>query len=188
MLAMEGINKFTGGVMTITDAIQAADKVLAENYLTEPPIDVYELAKNYGLEVVEVPFPPEQDNISGFVSADNGVGKLYVNANEGPNRRRFTVAHELGHWKLHQEELQNNPQRSILFRIAIGQMNQDPIEKEANVFAANLLVPLNMLKKYKDSKTNSELAKLFNVSTDVIGYRLKLLERPPDVQEKTAGN
>lgn len=163
-------------------AIDDANQVLRENFLTEPPVDVYELAKTYGLDIVETPFPEEQNNISGFVTMSDGIGKLYVNANESPNRRRFTVAHELGHWRLHKQELRDNPQRSILFRIAIGELNKDPIESAANVFAANLLVPLEMLRKYKDSQTADELAKLFNVSKDVIGYRLNLLERHPDVQ------
>jgi len=166
----------------MSSAIESANEVLAENYLSEPPINVYELAKNYGLDVIEVHFPASQDNISGFVTATDGTGKLYVNANEPPNRRRFTVAHELGHWRLHKEELQTNPERSILFRIAIGQLNKDPIEREANIFAANLLVPLDMLRKYKAGKTNAELAKLFNVSADVIGYRMKLLESQPNVR------
>ena len=169
--------------MDIADVVKDAEQVRAENYQTTPPVDVYEIAENNGLDIIETIFPPEQDDISGFVTTTDGKGKLYVNLNEHPNRRRFTVAHELGHWRLHKEELKNNPERSILFRIAIGQLNKDPIEKEANIFAANLLVPMELLKKAKKGKTHQELAELFGVSTEVIGYRLKLLEREPDVQE-----
>ena len=49
----------------------------------------------------------------------------------------------------------------------------DPIEKEANAFAADLLVPLNMLHLYRKYATEEDLAKLFAVSSEVIRYRLK---------------
>jgi Zn-dependent peptidase ImmA (M78 family) len=174
--------------MQIDKIIDSANEVREENFQTAPPIDVYGIAENNGLQIIELPFPPEQSDIAGFVTMSGGKGKLYVNLNDHPNRRRFTIAHELGHWRLHEEELKKNPERSILFRIAIGKLNKDPVEKEANIFAANLLVPLGLLEKELDGKDNQELAKLFGVSTDVIGYRLKLIERKPDVQEKASSN
>jgi Zn-dependent peptidase ImmA (M78 family) len=48
-------------------------------------------------------------------------------------------------------------------------------EKEANAFAATLLVPLNLLKRYKDVATISELSRMFMVSQDVILNRMKWL-------------
>lgn len=180
--------RISGGYMQINDVVKDADQVRAENYQNTPPINVYEIARNYGLQIIETDFPAEQNDIAGFVTAQNAMGKLYVNLSDHPNRRRFTIAHELGHWRLHRDELRANPERSILFRIAIGQLNKDPIEKEANIFAANLLVPLDLLKQHKKGKTQEELAKLFNVSTDVIGYRLKLLEKDTNVVQETKTN
>jgi Zn-dependent peptidase ImmA (M78 family) len=170
--------------MKVSDVIKDADETRAENFQSTPPIDVYGIATNNGLDVVERHFPPEQANIAGFVTLQNGRGKLYVNLSDSPNRRRFTVAHELGHWRLHKTELEKNPNRSILFRIAIGQLNKDPIERDANVYAANLLVPLETLKEYRDNRTKEQLAELFEVSTEVMGYRLSLLEKDPDVAKK----
>ena len=170
--------------MQIDDVIKDADEVRAENFQTTPPIDVYGIARNNGLEIIEKHFPSDRSNISGFVTMQGGTGKLYINLADSPSRRRFTVAHELGHWRLHREELQNNPERSILFRIAIGQLNTDPIEKAANIYAANLLVPLDLLKQYCNEKNNVELAELFGVSTEVIGYRMSLIEKDPDVRPK----
>jgi Zn-dependent peptidase ImmA (M78 family) len=170
--------------MNTDDVISAADELRAENYQIVPPIDVYEIARNNGLEVIEKVFPDDQADISGFVTAQDGIGKLYVNMLDNPTRRRFTVAHELGHWQLHREELRSNPQRSILFRIAIGRLNKDPIERDANIFAANLLVPLDLLGKYKKDNSNEQLAAKFGVSTEVIGYRLSLLEKTGNVQKE----
>lgn len=168
--------------------INDADSVRAESFETNPPIDVYGIARSNGLDITEKVFPENQANIAGFITVQDGRGKLYVNLLDSPQRRRFTVAHEFGHWRLHRDELRNNPKRSILFRIAIGKLNSDPEEKEANIYAANLLVPLDILKKYRAGGMGVEqLAKQFNVSTDVIGYRLSLLEKNTNVRaEKTA--
>src|SRR6266496_141061 len=174
--------------MQNSEVINTADTVLAENYQTTPPIDVYGIARNNGLEIIEKLFPIDQANIAGFITMQDGTGKLYVNLRDVIYRRRFTIAHELGHWRLHREELRSNPQRSILFRIAIRQLNVDPTEKEANFFAANLLVPLGLLRQHRDGKTNEKLAELFLVSTEVIGYRLSLLEQDEDVQTQESSS
>jgi Zn-dependent peptidase ImmA (M78 family) len=167
--------------MNLNDIVADADLLREENFQnTSPPVDVYGIANNNGLEVIEKVFPPEQSDIAGFVTMQDGRGKLYVNLSDTPNRRRFTVAHELGHWRLHKEELMTNPNRAILFRIAIGKLNQDPLERDANIYAANLLVPLDMLDQYKDGNSRDDLAKLFKVSPEVIGYRLSLLEKGSD--------
>jgi Zn-dependent peptidase ImmA (M78 family) len=174
--------------MQIEDVIKDADLVRAKSYQTTPPIDVYDIARNNGLDIIEKLFPAEQSNIAGFVTKQDGRGKLYVNLADSPNRRRFTVAHELGHWRLHKAELETNPNRSILFRIAIGQLNTDPVEKEANTYAANLLVPLDLLEQHKVGRSQEELAALFGVSTEVMGYRLSLLEKSNGVQAKEKTN
>ena len=59
-----------------------------------------------------------------------------------------------------------------MYRKALGELNQDPKEKEANCFAANLLVPAELLEKYKDYNIDT-IAKIFGVSQEVIGYRLQ---------------
>lgn len=177
--------------MQTDDIITQVNQVLKDNYSDDvtPPIDVYGIAKNAGLTLVEIPFPVESNHISGFITKNNGADTLYVNSNEPENRRKFTVAHELGHWYLHKDELETNPNRSILFRIALGKLNTDPIEKEANIFAANLLVPMNLLEQYnKDGEDTQSLAKQFGVSQDVIGYRLQLLREKPDENTKTQAN
>ena len=170
----------------IDDVIRHADTVRTESFQTTPPIDVYTIARSNGLDITEKEFPADQADIAGFITVQDGRGRLFVNLLDGPSRRRFTIAHELGHWRLHRNELQNDPQRSVLFRIAIGKLNQDPVEKAANIYAANLLVPLDLLEQYKKSMNTEQLAKLFEVSTEVIGYRLNLLEKATNVraQEK----
>src|SRR5262245_54831880 len=73
--------------------------------------------------------------------------RIYVNAIEARRsrgRRRFTVAHELGHWHLHREAEDTHARfcRSVDVGGESPELRQAPrIEAEANRFAAALLMP-----------------------------------------------
>lgn len=164
----------------VEEAKALSDQVLAENYIVEPPVDVYELAENYGLKVREEHFAPSFSHVSGFIMLENGTPRIVVNSADSDNRKKFTVAHELGHWLLHKKELSANPKVGVLFRIPLGKLNTDPLESQANAFAANLLVPSEMLKeKKKTITTQKKLAEFFGVSEEVIGYRLEHIDETP---------
>lgn len=72
---------------------------------------------------------------------------------------------------LHRELYMADPEAyKVLLRHPISS-EKDPRETEANTFAANLLVPRDMLELYGKYADDSELADLFAVSKEVIGYR-----------------
>lgn len=155
-----------------------ASEVLRENFISEPPVPVYELARNYGYEVVEAELP---SNIAGLVDIKKNI--IFINKSDTDTRKAFTVAHELGHIKLHASELEKNPDLGILYRQPLGEKNGDEKEQEANFFAASLLVPETMyeevLKQYKDVLPENKielLSALFGVSREVLGYRLHHFE------------
>lgn len=154
-------------------AEEQAKEVWKQNFILSVPFDLEEIARNYGLEVVEVDFGEKFSNIAGYLKEKT----IFVNGLDGENRKKFTIAHELGHFLLHQKELEEHPsQYAVLFRITIGKMNNDPVEKEANCFAANLLVPEEMLREKLTQKIGiPQLAEIFGVSQDVIGYRIQIL-------------
>lgn len=97
---------------------------------------------------------------------------IYVNRDDPPNRQTFTIAHELGHHYLHRDFILTHPdQYKVLYRKPMGR-ETDPIEKEANSFAANLLVPTEWLKRYYRIASVAEMARVFIVSEEVIRWRL----------------
>lgn len=150
--------------------LQRVDEILRENFVTSPPVRIEEIATNYGLTIVEADF--ERNDIAGLI--DPAEKKIYVNKNDPDTRQAFTIAHELGHWLLHQDQLSREPDKyAVLYRKPLGRPNGDPIETEANFFAANLLVPKTLLEKYKDVEDTNTIAKIFGVSLEVVGYRMK---------------
>lgn len=148
----------------------SVNKCLSENYITEPPVSPVEISRNNGTRVLFADFPENENVISGFLDFSNNI--IYVNKTEPARRQTFTIAHELGHALLHRELFTNFPDDYIvLFRGPLGS-SKDPLEQEANAFAANLLVPKTMLSKYIRIGNTAELSRLFNVSEDVIRYRM----------------
>lgn len=163
-------------------AIDEAKKVLSDNFVTQAPVPIYDIARKSGLRIEVTPFPTKFSHIQGFITKDNSAYTMYVNANDSEGERNFTIAHELGHWKLHKSELEKDLNKSVLFRLPLAELNKDPLEDAANEFAASLLIPDDILKQ-NEGKSPSDLARIFGVSEDVIGYRLKLLEEQAETQD-----
>lgn len=133
-----------------------------------PPVNPVEIARHLGARVHFVEFEDDFRNVSGFFDCDDDA--IYVNRDEFPLRQTFTVAHELGHRVLHAEWARSSDYR-MLMRDADYNGN-DPHEKEANAFAAHLLVPRKMLDRYWQDTTVEGLSKLFAVSVPMIKNRL----------------
>jgi len=146
---------------------------LLEKYqIDKPVINVFQIAEDEGLNVKFVKMPEKLKDVAGFF--DDNSKSIFVNNEDPPNRQMFTVAHELGHYILAHEK----GKYGVLYRRQMFSIEQAPAEKEANYFAANLLVPKKMLKytmeKYDLTKKDNEiLASLFGVSKEMMGYRIK---------------
>lgn len=133
-----------------------------------PPVDPVKLAREQGLTVYFARFSGEYVKVSGFYDCEDNA--IFVNSDEFPLRQTFTVAHELGHFVMHKEWARSAAYR-ILMRDSLYS-GDDTHEKEANTFAANLLVPRFMLDQYRESMPLEQLSQLFAVSVPVIRNRL----------------
>lgn len=149
-----------------------AERMLQKYNINQLPIDPREIAKSEGLEVVFFePTDSSMEKISGFLDIDKK--KIFVNAKNAINRQTFTIAHELGHWLMHRDIIKKDPSKYLIFRVdQMGMPSLDPMESEANAFAANLLVPMNTLLRLSESYSVEELSKIFLVSVAVISNRL----------------
>lgn len=156
-----------------------AATLLKKHSIQDRPIPVEEIAKKEGLRLA---YHELEDDVSGFLLRDNEASVLAVNMHHHPNRQRFTIAHELGHYKLHFEEPSVFVDGLLLqFRATSPTKKQDINEIEANAFAAALLIPSKLIKK--DLKQNPidlwdedalyNLASKYKVSTQALTIRLK---------------
>lgn len=156
-----------------SQAQKQAEAIWQDLSLSSPPLPILEVAESYGLNVLDADFC-KYPGLSGVLDVNKGI--IYVNRSDLPVRKRFTIAHELGHWILHRSDLDRpDSEYAPYYRRPIGG-ETDGREKEANVFAANLLVPLKQLMYFSARYSERQLAELFAVSQEVIGYRLKYLE------------
>ena len=116
---------------------------------------------------------PEGQSLSGLLLPERG--EIWVSAEEArqwPPRRRFTIAHEIGHWQLHRHHAQAAFCRSVTVQDAAPAALPLP-EEEANAFAAALLMPAGLLRaEYERSRNFQRLRALFGSSGAALGKRL----------------
>ena len=156
-----------------------AKKLRAEYEPSNSFIDVYKVAESEGIKIrQEDAF--EKDMSGLFLNDNDGNFIIAVNSTHSKKRKRFTVAHELGHFFLHKEErLHYDPFKSdnpnnIFFRME-GVISSE--ETEANHFAAELLMPEEKVRvDFVDTPEVSILAEKYGVSKAAMMYRLVNLE------------
>ena len=149
-------------------AEQAAYNLIREFGYYNPPVDPARIAREMGIKVFFVEFDGEDSLISGYYNYEDN--SIKVNVEEYPRRQTFTIAHELGHKVLH-EEWARSGSYQVLMRDQSANRKL-PVEREADAFAAHLLVPRKMLKRYIHEDVGA-LATLFAVSRPVIVNRIK---------------
>jgi hypothetical protein len=148
------------------------------------PVPVEDVAdSHFGLlvrdvdDLFEAPGAPTRTDgqtLSGLLLPD--AAEIWVNrseAREWPGRRRFTIGHEVGHWVLHRRFGDG-----LFCRRATIEEDQPapipPTEDEANVFAAALLMPAELVRwAYKRTDGNfPALCRMFGASQAAMGRRL----------------
>ncbi|MGL4488868.1 MAG: ImmA/IrrE family metallo-endopeptidase [Rhizobiaceae bacterium] len=145
-----------------------AKGLLAEFQIDEPPVNPIIMARSKGIAVTFVEFEGDANRISGFF--DFKENAIYVNRDEYPLRQTFTVAHELGHALMHKAWAESDDYKILLRDSEYN--GDDAYEKEANAFAAHLLVPRAMLDKYWRGNSLESLSQLFAVSVPMIKNRI----------------
>jgi hypothetical protein len=115
------------------------------------------------------------------------VGEIWVSAEESrqwPARRRFTIAHELGHWRLHRDV-----ERAVFCRK--GSIEPDPVqsrqklppgEDQANMFAAAVLMPPRLVQEQyvRCERDFFRLCDTFGASGAAMGRRLHAVIKPAE--------
>jgi Zn-dependent peptidase ImmA (M78 family)/DNA-binding XRE family transcriptional regulator len=148
---------------------KAAQQLLAQTRTTEAPVDIKKLCVRCGVHVIEAPFSNE---VSGVILDLNNGPVIGVNQDHPLVRRRFSAAHELGHYLLaHHDHFH------IDLSDAAGQGEPPGYnwldERNANDFAAQVLMPAALVAAAFAANSNlNQVARQFKVSREAMGWRL----------------
>ena len=159
----------------------SATQLLHDVAIVAPPIDLQRIAQHLKLVVA---YEPLVNDVSGMLLRRNERAVVAVNASHPAQRQRFTIAHEIGHFKLHTGIYIDKDTR-INARTSRSSSGLDPDEVQANAFAAELLMPRGMVvyEFTRRVRTGSrsvdaivaDLARSFDVSTQAMEIRLKVV-------------
>lgn len=149
-------------------------------YQTTPKVDIEGLIRSLGIELdMGAVLHPD---IVGQIEKIGDHYKISVQGLDHPNRRRFTAAHELGHFLFHRDLLGEGVDDDKMYRSEnIGRFYNRHIrprhETEANKFAASVLMPGSLVKKVHAEQNGrvQEIAREFGVSPAAMRIRLQSL-------------
>lgn len=168
--------------MSIRRAEKKAQSILNEYEIYQPPVDLEYIARELEIDIQYEPF---QGELSGVLIRNEDKKEYIIGVNETHplNRQRFTIAHEIGHFLLHEgNETFIDKSIKTNLRNETSSMGYDAEEVEANAFAAALLMPEDFIYDYldnlggcldyNDDEEIKEMARLFQVSPQALMIRL----------------
>ena len=143
------------------------------------PIKIEDIARLRGLEVIAYPLG---EDVSGLLAIKNGKGTIGYRQDEPKVRRRFTIAHELGHYELHRDKSDLFVDKQFIYRgrnsshTPVSQV----MEQEANAFASAILMPTEYMRSevgkiemdLGSEEAIKTLAKIFEVSSTAMSLRI----------------
>lgn len=170
--------------MTVLAARRQAEALVQRLGIAEPPVNVIRVAEALGIRVVQTSLG---DDISGLLITKDEVTTICVERSHHLVRRRFTIAHEIGHHHLrHQfepgEHVHVDRGALVSMRSSRSAEGTDQREVEANQFAACLLMPRALVQAAIELDGGvvseiliAELASRFKVSEQAMTIRLGAL-------------
>ena len=138
-------------------------------------VDIEEAVESIGIDVRYSDMTHlDIEGVSGYVFSKEGKPIIVVNGEDVEKRRRFTIAHELGHVFLHWDWLPNEKLKDDLVEISFrnGRYSKEQLEREeeANKFAAEFLAPRKnvreSLKKYQEEGMFNKTEQIYNLSKE----------------------
>lgn len=159
--------------MTLTQEHQT---MIDKHTKNDEAVKLVALAEDLGIKVYQT--NDFVDAESGLIVKENGDYVIYINKAHPRTRKRFTIAHEIAHFMLHKNRLDEKKEfvdtvkqptmiANALHRSKDIQLTEEEkeIEIQANELAAKILMPEERFKKvWEESSCISEVAEKFDVS------------------------
>ena len=183
------------------DVKKIVDYIIENLEIHEVPVNVWQIARHLGLEVLEANF--KNKNVSGSIIVADAIPKILekfntnkaiiLNRNENSKVQAFTVAHELGHYVM-----DISGTSSFFENYHISKEKKEPLndkeqlrktmEDRADKFAAMLLMPEKEFIEYYENSilknTNEiyeEMSNKFMVPVEGVKKRFEELNIKNDI-------
>ena len=152
-------------------------------------IDLFKSCEECSFKLLRYPLGEDAD--LGFTLKKDDDIIVFTNTSSRLSREIFTLAHEIGHVILHMESTVSFIDDSV----TISGRSTDEMEKEANYFAACLLMPEDKVSEFLDLEINDfnknglsamDIARImsgFSVSFDMVLNRLENLGKIDCIQK-----
>jgi len=165
--------------------------------MEEPPVPVSLIAEI--CYDATISYEEMEEEIAGQLFVSERL--IRINAKDSPERQNFTIGHELGHLRLHvcraMGQLSLFDEESFSRQIICRRNDTRIIEREANAFSVNLLMPRGMVIReyrrvlklmrsipvqqkvemmYDERWRDAYLARKFEVSLEAMRFRLMNLK------------
>ncbi len=145
-------------------SVKRAQEIIKNFELNERPVNLLRIINKEGLKIIN----EKEASSAGRLDIENKM--IYIQSSDVLERKLFTIAHELGHWFLHKNlgvlEFDRDP-NSL-------EHNNSDYEREANAFAAELLMPFNEVRTLilKNKYEVKDVANYFSVSYNAASNRV----------------
>lgn len=151
---------------------------LWKKYSLVPGFDVVELIKRLGIQYEEREF---SDGLSGLLMSNISKTVICIHKTHHENRKRFSAAHELGHYFLHKDsDITLDTSTTVYLRDENSSKGTYTKEIEANFLAASLLMPEDQIIQLVNLEIAlidniKHLSETFIVSPEAMAIRLSTL-------------
>lgn len=144
------------------------------------PVDLAGMFADLGIDYDEQPIRTGE---SGWIERNDDRYRVVVNQSEPEPRRRFTAAHELAHYLLHRDLMDDgtrmNRHTDRLCDDAVDDgvsLFDDHHEVQANRLAAQIVMPTLLVReRFGEGLSPAQLAREFRVSKAAMEIRLRTL-------------
>ena len=156
------------------EAVRDAERVLKTLWTFTPrgvviPVDPYRIARQFGIDVIEMNL--DQTIYAALVKEQGQDPAILVNAKDSANRKRFSCAHEIGHFIRRSSD--PDEYEYVDFRDLLSSASTNVDEVYSNTFAAHLLMPETEVRRFRrHGLPDYEMAVRFDVTREAMHYRL----------------
>ncbi len=128
--------------------------------------DIIETAENAGAKV----WFRKLGSLKGFYLYENGIRYIVINEELDEKMKEVVCAHELGHDQLHRELSKGRISETTLF------LENNKTEREANLFAASLLISDGEILSELESDNSSDLISArLGYPREIVLYKLEIM-------------